>query len=346
MFPVTEREPALSLLGKLRLRRMRQRLLLRAWRKRRQLIAVSDRTAEIGESDILCFATMRNELLRLPEWLAHHRALGISHFLIVLNQSDDGSAEYLSDCLDVSIWRTETSYRLSRFGMDWLTWLQIRFGHGHWCLTLDADELLLIPHHGERDLGDLTKFLDVRGAESFGATMIDLYPDRPLDAAGVKARKDALESLTLYDADTYRARRHWRFDNLWIQGGPRERMFFRDRPGLSPTLNKQMLVKWNRRYAYVSSTHQLLPRRLNRCFPTQADRHPWGALLHTKFTDGIGARTREEIGRDEHFENSAMYRDYYEALTQSPHFRFSGSRRFTGWAQLEKDGLIWRGDWL
>ena len=46
-------------------------------------------------------------------------------------------------------------------------------------------------------------------------------------------------------------------------GGP---VFFADRPERAPALNKVPLVRWDRRYAYVSSTHMLLPRGLNAVF--------------------------------------------------------------------------------
>jgi len=92
--------------------------------------------------------------------LQYYRALKVSHFLFVDNGSDDGTAEFLQSQPDVSLWRTDESYRLSRFGMDWLGWLQMRFGHGHWCLTVDADELLIYPQHDTRDLSALTQWLE------------------------------------------------------------------------------------------------------------------------------------------------------------------------------------------
>ena len=89
-----------------RLRWKRRRLLLRALRKRRQLRAVQDRTKAITPGAILCFSTMRNEIIRLPFFLEHHRALGVDHFLIVDNGSDDGTTEYLAAQPDVSLWST------------------------------------------------------------------------------------------------------------------------------------------------------------------------------------------------------------------------------------------------
>ncbi len=37
-------------------------------------------------------------------------------------------------------------------------------------------------------------------------------------------------------------------------------MFFQDNPEEAPALNKIPLVKWSKKYAYVDSTHMLLPR--------------------------------------------------------------------------------------
>ena len=56
------------------------------------------------------------------------------------NASTDGTAEYLADQPDVSLWSTAASYRRSTFGVDWMNWLCRRHAHGHWTLTVDPDE--------------------------------------------------------------------------------------------------------------------------------------------------------------------------------------------------------------
>ncbi len=138
------------------LRWKRRRLLWRALRARHNLVPAKIRTAAIRPDDILAATVLRNEIDRLPYFLEHHRALGVGHFLIVDNASTDGSAAYLRDQPDVSVWQTGHGYKQSRFGMDWLTWLLSRHGHGHWCLTLDADELFIYPYWDSRDLRALT----------------------------------------------------------------------------------------------------------------------------------------------------------------------------------------------
>lgn len=329
-----------------RLRWKRRRLLARALRKRRQLSEVRNRTDQIKPDAILCFATVRNERVRLPWFLDHHRKLGVDHFLFVDNASDDGTAEYLLQQPDTSLWRTPHSYRLSRFGVDWLTWLQIRYGHGHWCLTLDADEVFIYPFHDTRPLRALTEWLDMKEITSFGALMLDMYPKGPLDAHPYEAGTDPFEILSWFDGGNYMIQKQKKLENLWIQGGPRARVFFAENPRRAPTMGKVPLVKWDRRYAYVSSTHSLLPRHLNHVYDDQGGEKTSGILLHTKFLHMIAEKSAEEKLRGEHFANSSLYADYYDSLTRNPDLWCERSTRLTSWRQLEAMGLMSRGTWL
>jgi hypothetical protein len=132
---------------------------------------------------------------------------------------------------------------------------------------------------------------------------------------------------------------------LLIRGGVRARHFFSKARHRAPTMNKTPLVKWNRRYAYIDSTHSLLPPRLNRSFPEPGADRPTGALLHTKFLNTIVAKSAEEKQRREHFSNSALYNDYYEGLIANPDLWVPGAQRYENWQQLESLGLISRGAW-
>ncbi len=329
-----------------RLRWKRRRLLWRSFRKRRQLSAVADRTGAIRPGAILAFSTMRNEAIRLPHFLDHHRKLGVDHFLIVDNDSTDGTRDYLDAQADVSLWRTCGSYRLSRFGVDWLTWLQMRHGDGHWCLTVDADELLIYPHHDTRPLRALTEWLDRGGRRSFGALMLDMYPKGRLSAQHYSAGDDPCGTLQWFDAGNYMIQKQKRLENLWIQGGPRARLFFGENPRRAPTMGKVPLVRWSRRYAYVSSTHSILPRHLNHVFDEAGGELTSGILLHTKFLPMITGRSAEEKCRREHFANSRIYDSYYDSLTDDPDLWCAGSTRYRGWRHLEALGLMSRGGWL
>ena len=230
-----------------RLRLKRRRLLWRALRKRRQLKQVADRTEAIQPDSIIAFVMVRNEMERLPYFLTHYRQLGVNHFIFVDNASSDQTSQFLAGQKDCSVWATESSYRLSRFGLDWITWLMVRFGHGHWCLTLDADELLVYPHSETRPLPALTEWLDRCGLTSFPAMMLDLYPKGALGGQRHDPEADPTKVLNWFDGGNYTIQRQLPMENLWIQGGPRAREFFSSDPRRAPTMNKTPLVKWNRR---------------------------------------------------------------------------------------------------
>jgi glycosyltransferase involved in cell wall biosynthesis len=329
-----------------RLRWRRRYLLARAFRRRRQVRVVQDRTASIAPGAILAFVTLRNEALRLPHFLQHYRRLGVDHFIVVDNASDDGSLALLRGQPDVSLWVTDAGYKQSRFGLDWLTWLQRKHGSGHWCLTLDADEVLVYPYHETRNLRALTEQLQAEGRQAFGAMMLDMYPKGPLAAQDYTPGQDPTEVLPWFDAGNYMVQVQPRLGNLWIQGGPRARHFFADQPRLAPTLNKVPLVFWRRGYVYVNSTHAILPRRLNGVFDTTGGERISGILLHTKFLPQIVEKSAEERQRQQHFANSSLYDAYYANLTQSPDLWCAASRRYTGWRQLEAMGLMSRGGWI
>ena len=329
-----------------KLRWSRLRLLIRAWRKRRQIAVIRDRTAQIEHGAVLAFVVVRNEALRLPYFLDHYRRLGVGHFLIVDNHSRDGSRDYLAAQPDVSLWATKSGYKQSRFGLDWVTWLQRRHGAGHWCLTLDADEILVYPYWETRNLQALTFRLEAEGRRSFGTMMLDMYPKGPLEQQSYLPGQDPMEVLPWFDGGNYIVQVQPRMRNLWIQGGVRARAFFSREPRRAPTLNKVPLVRWDRSYAYVNSTHAILPRGLNAVYDEKGGEWLSGVLLHTKFLPVVVEKSREERQRREHFHNSALYDDYYHSVIASPDLWCPQSSLYSGWQQLEAMGLMSRGGWV
>lgn len=329
-----------SLFEALRLRHLRRRLLWKALRAHRRLTPVVIRPR--ARDAILGFACLRNEAQRLPYFLNHHRSLGVDHFLVIDNGSTDGSAEFLAAQPDVSLWTTPDSYKASRFGMDWVNALLMRHGSGHWCLTLDADELFTFPE-AERGLRALTAWLDGQGCDHMAALMLDLYPKGPLGAQPHVPGQNPLEILPYFDASGYSRSPIARYAHVSIRGGPRARVFFADRPERAPHLHKTPLLRWHWRYAYLSSTHLALPQRLNDGF-ARPDL-PTGALLHTKFLPEILAKSAEEKTRAEHFTHPELYGAYYDGVLAAPDLWHAGSQSYEGPEQLERLGLIQRGAW-
>lgn len=328
-----------------RFRLRRQRLWLRARRKLRELTNVVDRTAQIGKETVVLVVTMRNERIRLPYFLSYYRDLGVGHFLIVDNGSTDGTGSYLATEKDVSLWHTDASYKSSRYGVDWINGLLSRYAHGNWALAVDPDEFFVYPFCDTRPILALTDWLDGQGIRAFPGMVVDMYPKGKLDAVPYAEGRNPFDAACYFDSGNYTISKNPEYGNLWIQGGPRARKMFADDPFNAPSLNKIPLVRWQRGYAYVSSTHMLLPRGLNMVYDEAGGEKASGALLHAKFISTMPSKVAEEMERGQHFAQGREYRAYAATLAQEPDLWCKWSEKYVNWRQLEILGLMSKGSW-
>ena len=221
----------------------------------------------------------------------------------------------------------------------------MKYGHGHWTLTVDVDEFLVFPFSDTRSIRALTDWLDASSIPSFSAMLLDMYPKGRIDATPYRSGQDPFEIASWFDSGNYTISKNKKYANLWIQGGPRARSFFLDSPKNAPAMNKTPLVRWDRKYAYVSSTHTLLPRVLNRVYDEYGGEKASGCLLHAKFLDTFGAKAKEELERGQHYANSHEYKAYHAAMQKNPDLWCKWSEKYINWRQLEILGLMSKGNW-
>lgn len=332
----------MGLWTKYRLRVERKHRRIRSLRKRRELECIVDRSLKTTPGDIFLFTTFRNEKPRLKFFLEYYRRLGVDHFFCVDNGSDDGGRELLENEPDVSLWTTDNSYKRANFGVDWLNGLQAKYAVGHWILVVDVDEFFVYPHCDARPLSALTGWLDSSSIKSFGTVLIDMYPRGKIEETFCAEGKNPMRATPFFDAGNYFAERNAKYQNLWIQGGVRQRVFFKDKPKMAPALNKIPLVKWAKGTVFVSSTHSILPRGLNLVYDEWGGQKACGCLMHTKFLSTFSGKAQEELERKEHY---AASREYKEYATASEEMWTRFSTRYKDWKQLENLGLMSRGGW-
>jgi len=320
--------------------------MLKAAVRSRDLKAVQDNTGNIRHGDIVLFCTLRNEAFRIPHFLQHYRDMGVRHFIFVDNGSDDDFQKIVRDDADISVWYTEASYKQSGFGMLWLNYLLRKHGSNHWCVVCDPDEFLVFPYMDQRNLYELTGFLDDERRRSFFCLLLDMYSDLPVEETRYDADRPPVEVCPYFDSRGYVQAVNKRVLNIWVQGGVRRRVFFRNNPTSAPALNKTPLVKWKWNYSYISSMHALVPRYLNNPHKPGC-LSPTGCLLHFKFFSVLQEKAAEEQVRNEHFMNSLEYA-HYDRLTseQTAPLTSESSARYEDWRQLLRLGLLNIGKWF
>lgn len=309
-----------------------------------QLVEVSVHPQRIAAAWCLLVCCARNEMARMPAFLEHYRRLGVGHFLVLDNQSEDGLQGYLAQQPDCSVWLADGSYKASNFGMDWCNTLLARYGVGKWCVTVDPDELLVYPHCEERDLRSLTARMEAMGQPSLFTVLLDAYGEGPLSRTTLTPGADPFAVCPWFDRFNLTQRFDAATQSFWVQGGVRMRRFFAERPEQAPALNKVPLVRWAKDLRYVSSMHHLNDTRLNCTVNGRADAVS-GVLFHFKYVSLLQQKASEEMVRGEHYAGSTEYKAYFEAGDVQL-FDPEISVRYAGSEQLQRLGFMQAGTWF
>jgi len=321
----------------------------------------------------VAFAMMRDERLRLPSWLSHHRAMGIRRFVVIDNGSRDGTWEMLAAEPDVHAVRTDESYLQSGWGAAWLAEFHAKIAPGTWVLFTDADELLVYRGWPARPLDDLLAAAGEHGANALFAFMLDMYPDGPLEAARPGADAGMMALAPCFDGDYVFRRppvRPWQdapAGAIEVLGGPRLRLL--------STLDRERRTTWLHYFArgqidrLLPLTPDALLPLLVRAMPKQMPAlskfplvragedirylnahsctgvRPYGenaVLLHYKFLGDFADRVAVECTRREHYRRGSEYLMYARLLRKHGHLdlRYGGTRRFSGADQLVELSLI------
>lgn len=277
---------------------------------------------------VVLVSVMRNEAGILGDFLAHWRGLGVDRFVILDNESGDGTTERLAAEPDVDLHRVRRRF-FPPMKQGWINRALADYGLDRWYLTADADEHLVFDGAPERSLRDLVAFAEARGLRRVRGMLVDMYREGPVLAG---PRRDSLaEAYPLFDADSYRETLCKQ--RISRQGGPRWRRFWR--AGSSPELTKYPLFHI-RAGEVFDNPHHLHPYGENFVSPCLA------GVLHYKFHDGLAAKIGDALERGQYFDGSAEYKHYARILAMEPGLglAYPGSRAYRGPGDLVAAGLI------
>jgi tetratricopeptide (TPR) repeat protein len=217
----------------------------------------------VKPGDLLVFAAVKNEKTRLDWFLNYYRRLGADKFIIVDNDSTDGTAEQLRGESDVLLYHTPDRYSLAGWGVRWINEVIDRHGRENWCLYLDADEAFVFPGSETTSVKALTQYLDANGSQAVIAPMLDMYPAEVAASAG---NLDELQSRYAYFDWPLYSQAGAVCPYVEFYGGIRRRLL----AGFQ-LLTKVPLINGAAGIKFLMSTHRITPAKV-------AD--VTGALLH------------------------------------------------------------------
>jgi len=331
------------------------------------LLQLDSKTVPDTPGELRVVMTVHDEMIRLPGFLKYYRALGVDRFLIVDHNSSDGTTAYLLRQPDVHVFGTTDSYSAARSAINWMNELSDRYGAGHWCLRVDADELLVFPHCERKNLKEFCAFLEAEGSEGIFTFMLDMYPQGSIKDAVCKPDSNFFDVCPCFDKD-YRFvdRIHMRGDEPFprqeVLGGPRTRCFYPDQLNITdaqrkrihimrrimhhlkkrhipapklaiqaPALFKVPLVKWKKGMAYTASTHQIGRMKLSSVT---------AVLAHFKFFSDFHARAIKAVESKQYAEGSSEYKHYLARGEISGSLTYAGTQHYSCSDSLLSCGLI------
>lgn len=322
----------------------------------------------LRDAKVNAFAVVKDEQFYLRSFLDHHRGLGIEQFLIIDDQSSDGTRELLasqSDCVvlesphrygDEITLAGATGTRRLRAGIAFKTLLPQQYLAGRYAVCLDADEYLVLPD-GVASLGELIDLLARHQVASVAASLVDFFPatlaemEQPrefptgeamLDAhpyfdavpiVGWKAGKPGVQRLN--ESATARLFRQHGVRKVPEAMAGTPRWLHRLLPYRYPETSvlKMPIVRWDPGIEYVNSHRTNVP---------PSDQVLVG-LAHLKFTHDLARRIDYAIRSQAYVRGSRKYQWYVELLQSMRAgdgvFLGPDSRRYRSPADLRAAGL-------
>lgn len=300
------------------------------WRSSLELRCISRPPRGLAKTGVRVFAVLRNERLRLPAFFRHYEKLGVSDYVIVDNNSTDGTDAYLASRDDVLLLSTSVDF----VGKErWIDHLLHKHGRGRWCLVVDSDELLDYPHSGTVRLPELCRYLDGIGANALHAILLDLYPDIPLSEMNYREGEDYFARDWYFDpfSSLEKAPRHfYRGSGLdfRFKGGMRKRLF-----GVNPCCSKFPLFRFGPGMFLTDGQHYLEGAHFSELR---------AVLYHFKYLQDFAPHVIEEAGRQQYVWATDEYEAYARRVSADPSglvFRNEASVRLTDIRKVEECGF-------
>ncbi|MCY0096393.1 glycosyltransferase family 2 protein [Hoeflea ulvae] len=264
----------------------------------------------------IMFSVMRDEMEIIADFLEHYRNAGIRKFVILDNNSTDGTFEHLGKQTDIDLYRTGADFTTIR-KQAWLNLLLDTYrSPGQWFLCADADEHIVFDGMQDgRDFHRLAAVMDKAGIRRVRGCLVDMYSHHPVANTSFRKGETLIEAYPLFDRTGYR---EYELPPLIArEGGPRQKLFEDSSTGVQPQLTKYPMFRLEPEDFFVNP-HFLWPYDQN--FASKC----YLGLLHFKFVPHFTSKMDRAISEGNYWENSIEYQISKSALLKQQDLSFIG----------------------
>ena len=327
------------------------------------------RSGKFKDARVTLYGIFRNEMFFLASFFDHYRKLGVDQFIILDDQSEDGTFEFLCEQKDCVVLASEARFgdqitffdergeaRRARAGTFLKKLIPQKFLKGKYAIYADADEFLLLPDN-VRTATWLLAALEERRIPCIAASLVDFYPKHVSDLrleVYPKSFEELLDVYSYFDGAPLLELR----EGAWpqrIYEGASIRLFrehgIKDVPTFLSALPecvlqhlpvpspraawlKTPIIKWDP-YFWLDGSHNANVPPTDKALIT---------MVHFKFTYDSNRRIEQAMALNSHSRNGLKYFQYHRLLKEMERTgsEFLGPKtlRFSGTHDLERVGLM------
>lgn len=248
---------------------------------------------------------VKDDLERMKLFYEHYRNLGVRKFIVIDNNSTDGTREFAIEQPDTRVYLVTEAFH-SQKKEAWINRVLALTGYNRWYMVVDSDELLDYVGREHLRIDDFIRQNTVHGSIRLQGYLVDMYSKAPLFSEQCEY-KDIPNVFSLFDVDSYQEPRPNQ-----IYGGPRNRLFGLD----DLLLSKQSIFFFVSKMLYRDCHYMFVPK-MKQCEDMTF------VLRHYKYLATDKPVYNNRVKEQCYYNNSIEYRQIMERLDSQPETSFA-----------------------